>query len=71
MTGCTVKITVALRELPNFRARPGTMEPHHLGQVNTPLSKAEWRATTKPLRPAGCLPGSGPSCTSRARMIRA
>lgn len=44
MTGCTVKITVALRELPNFRARPGILEPHHFGQVNTPLSKAEWRS---------------------------
>jgi phytoene dehydrogenase-like protein len=43
MTGCTAKITVALKELPNFRARPGTCEPHHFGQVNTPLSKAEWR----------------------------
>ena len=42
MTGCTVKITVALEELPNFTARPGTLEPHHFGQVNTPLSKAEW-----------------------------
>jgi len=44
MTGCTVKITVALRELPNFQPRPGTLELHHFGQVNTPLSKAEWRA---------------------------
>jgi phytoene dehydrogenase-like protein len=44
MTGCTVKITVALRELPNFRARPGALEPHHFGQVNTPLTKAEWRS---------------------------
>jgi len=44
MTGCTVKITVALRELPNFRARPGILEPHHFGQVNTPLSKVEWRS---------------------------
>jgi phytoene dehydrogenase-like protein len=43
MTGCTVKITLGLRELPNFRARPGTNEPHHLGQVNTPLSKSDWR----------------------------
>ena len=42
ITGCTLKITVALEELPNFTARPGTMEPHHFGQVNTPLSKAEW-----------------------------
>jgi phytoene dehydrogenase-like protein len=44
VTGCTVKISVALRELPNFMARPGTLEPHHFGQVNTPLSKAAWRS---------------------------
>lgn len=44
MQGCTVKVTVALHELPNFRARPGVFEPHHLGQINTPLSKDEWRA---------------------------
>jgi phytoene dehydrogenase-like protein len=44
MTGSTVKITVALKELPNFRARPGTLEPHHFGQVNTPLSKSAWRS---------------------------
>ncbi|HEX2249183.1 MAG TPA: NAD(P)/FAD-dependent oxidoreductase [Gemmatimonadales bacterium] len=44
ITGNTVKITVALSELPNFTARPGTMEPHHFGQVNTPISKSEWRA---------------------------
>jgi phytoene dehydrogenase-like protein len=42
ITGCTVKITVALEELPNFTARPGTMEPHHFGQINTPLSKSGW-----------------------------
>jgi phytoene dehydrogenase-like protein len=41
--GCTVKANVLLRELPSFRARPGTCEPHHLGQLNTPLSKQEWR----------------------------
>lgn len=40
--GCTMKINLALRELPNFKARPGTNEPHHLGQVNTPLTKTEW-----------------------------
>jgi phytoene dehydrogenase-like protein len=44
MTGATVKVNVALHELPNFTARPGTLEPHHAGIVNTPLSKAEWRA---------------------------
>jgi phytoene dehydrogenase-like protein len=42
--GCTVKLNVLLRELPNFRARPGTDQPHHYGQVNAPLTKAEWKA---------------------------
>jgi phytoene dehydrogenase-like protein len=41
--GCTVKVSVALTELPNFVARPGTFETHHLGQINTPLSKEEWQ----------------------------
>jgi phytoene dehydrogenase-like protein len=44
MRGCTVKISVALNELPNFKARPGLEEPHHLGQINTPLTKAEWQS---------------------------
>jgi phytoene dehydrogenase-like protein len=42
--GCTVKLNVYLRELPNFIARPGTNEPHHYGQINAPLTKEEWRA---------------------------
>lgn len=46
--GCTVKLNVLLRELPNFTARPttrpGACEPHHLGQINAPLTKAEWKA---------------------------
>lgn len=41
--GCTVKLNVALNELPNFVSRPGVNEPHHYGQVNTPLSKDDWR----------------------------
>lgn len=41
--GCTVKLNVWLRELPNFTARPGLCQPHHFGQLNTPLTKAEWR----------------------------
>ncbi|HEX3891688.1 MAG TPA: NAD(P)/FAD-dependent oxidoreductase [Terracidiphilus sp.] len=44
MEGCTVKLNVHLRELPNFTARPGTDEPHHYGQVNAPLTKEEWKA---------------------------
>jgi phytoene dehydrogenase-like protein len=43
MLGCTVKLSVALNELPNFVARPGPLEPHHMAQINTPLSKDEWR----------------------------
>jgi phytoene dehydrogenase-like protein len=44
MEGCTVKLNVLLRELPNFTARPGTDQPHHYGQINIPLTKAEWKA---------------------------
>ncbi len=40
--GCTLKLNVWLRELPNFRARPGLCQPHHFGQLNTPLNKQEW-----------------------------
>lgn len=42
--GCTVKLNVHLRELPNFTARPGTNAPHHYGQINAPLTKDEWKA---------------------------
>jgi len=42
--GCTVKLNVLLRELPNFTSRPGTDQPHHYGQTNAPLTKSEWRA---------------------------
>jgi phytoene dehydrogenase-like protein len=42
--GCTVKLNVHLRELPNFNARPGTDEPHHYGQINAPLTIDEWKA---------------------------
>lgn len=41
--GCTLKLNVWLRELPNFSARPGLCQAHHFGQVNTPLNKAEWK----------------------------
>ena len=43
MVGCTMKLNVLLRELPNFTARPGTFQPHHFGQLNTPLTKTQWR----------------------------
>jgi len=43
--GCTVKLNVLLRELPNFTARPGTQQAHHYGQINAPLTKTEWKAS--------------------------
>jgi phytoene dehydrogenase-like protein len=46
---------VWLGELPNFRARPGLNQPHHYGQVNTPLNKSEWRDAFAAAR-AGRLP---------------
>jgi phytoene dehydrogenase-like protein len=56
MTGCTVKLNVALRELPDFRARPGTAAPHHRGQVNTPLTKDEWRSCHRTAQAGGLPP---------------
>lgn len=54
--GCTVKLNVLMRELPNFTARPGTLEPHHFGQINAPLTKQEWRDGFAAAR-RGELPG--------------
>jgi phytoene dehydrogenase-like protein len=53
--GCTLKLNVWLRELPNFRARPGTRQPHHFAQINTPLNKQEWKDAYLAAR-AGRLP---------------
>jgi phytoene dehydrogenase-like protein len=53
--GCTVKLNVLLRELPNFTSRPGIREPHHYGQINAPLTKTEWKASYAAAR-AGRLP---------------
>lgn len=55
VTGCTVKVNVALSELPNFIARPGLLEPHHYAVVDTPLSKAGWQSCFDTAR-AGLLP---------------
>jgi phytoene dehydrogenase-like protein len=54
--GCTVKLNVHLRQLPNFTARPGVNEPHHYGQINAPLTKEEWKAGYAAAR-RGELPG--------------
>jgi phytoene dehydrogenase-like protein len=56
MRGCTLKVNVWLKELPDFRARPGTLERHHYGQINTPLSKQEWKDGYAAAR-KGTLPG--------------
>jgi phytoene dehydrogenase-like protein len=53
--GCTVKLNVLLHELPNFTSRPGTLEAHHLGQINAPLTKSEWKESFAAAR-AGRLP---------------
>jgi len=53
--GVTVKVNLTLHELPNFTSRPGTFEPHHTGQVNTPLTKSEW-LTHHRIAKAGDLP---------------
>ncbi len=53
--GITVKVNMTLTELPDFKARPGTLEPHHTGQANTPLSKDEWREYHRAAN-AGMLP---------------
>jgi phytoene dehydrogenase-like protein len=53
--GCTLKLNVWLRELPSFRARPGIREPHHFAQINTPLTKQEWKDGYQAAR-AGRLP---------------
>jgi phytoene dehydrogenase-like protein len=41
--GCTVKLNVLLKELPNFIAHPGTDQPHHYGQINAPMTHSEWK----------------------------
>jgi phytoene dehydrogenase-like protein len=53
--GCTVKLNVLLRELPNFTSCPGINEAHHYGQINAPLTKEEWKAGYAAAR-AGRLP---------------
>ena len=51
--GCTVKLNVALRELPDFTARPGQAQEHHFGQINTPLTKDEWQSHFDTARAGG------------------
>ncbi len=49
-TGCTMKLNALLSQLPDFTARPGKMQPHHLATVNTPLTKAEWQESFDAMR---------------------
>jgi phytoene dehydrogenase-like protein len=42
--GCTVKLNVLLSALPDFLSRPGQNQPHHYGQINAPLTHAEWQS---------------------------
>jgi phytoene dehydrogenase-like protein len=54
--GCTVKLNVALKELPSFKSRPGTSRDLHKGQINTPLTKDEWAASFKTARAGELYP---------------
>ena len=51
--GVTVKVNMTLTELPNFTARPGTMEPHHTGQVEHAALEGRV-ARVSPGRQRGC-----------------
>jgi phytoene dehydrogenase-like protein len=53
--GCTVKLSLALKALPDYRCRPGNPAPHHRGQINTPLTKREWHESHRLAR-AGKMP---------------
>lgn len=58
--GCTVKLNVLLSALPDFKARPGPKnttqpQPHHYGQINAPLTHAEWQTAFAAAR-RGYLP---------------
>ncbi len=53
--GCTVKLSLALTALPDYRCRPGTPAPHHRGQINTPLTKREWHESHRLAR-SGKMP---------------
>jgi len=55
MVGCTAKLNVALRDLPDFAARPGLLHDHHHGQVNIPLSADAFLKAHRSAR-AGELP---------------
>lgn len=41
--GCAVKVNMALEQPPNFLCRPGLDQPHHRAQINTPLTKSQFR----------------------------
>ena len=70
-TGCTVKLKSCSASCPASRRGPGTRMPHHLGQINTPLTKDEWQAGYQAPVPGGCPTGSGPSSISTPRTTRA
>jgi phytoene dehydrogenase-like protein len=55
MKGCTVKVNLAMSDMPNFACRPGTNEGHHRATINTPLSKSEWATCFQTAR-SGHLP---------------
>jgi len=41
--GCTAKVNLYLKELPNFKSKSGLLCEHHKGEVNLPLTKEQWK----------------------------
>ena len=69
--GCTLKLNVWLRELPNFRARPGACQPHHFGQINTlSPSRSGSELHRRPQRPTAAAPLDRTLLPKRARRHR-
>ena len=68
--GCTVKLNVLLRELPDFTARPG--KNHLIIAVKSTATYQSWNG--RPALPlhdeASCRITCGASCTSRASMMQ-
>ena len=63
--GCTVKLNVVLKELPSFKARPGTRETTTRARSTRRCPRTSGGRRSRPPGPESCPPGSGPSSISR------
>ena len=64
--GCTVKLNVLLRELPNFTARPGTISRTTMARSTRRSPRRNGRQDSPPPAAANCPNSCGASSTSRA-----